>query len=165
MTHPNGQSLKAQVAVQAREEAIVIRRSAVDLVDLDLESRRAETATGVASSVPLGSATRVHLEGTKEADNLYWMSPEDQGVVLGLDDSSADLLAERWTVDEEGVLVDRTSFSGITSHLALIGDGLGGNRFFWIDAVFGVGEEDLLRHEGRLVPPPDFRALRGLLLR
>ena len=59
-----------------------------------------------------------------------------------------------WTLDSDGQLLDRKAYAGVVSHLALIRDGVGGNRFLWVDAAFGLDESSFMRHQGRLIQAP-----------
>jgi hypothetical protein len=150
----DGQERKAQVNVRLRTGGIQVQREALVLPDLQLEARRELQGESVRSSVPQGSALRVHLEGVSEADAVSWMSPPNQGHLLGLTTGSADILLEAWDLDEDGALVGREPASGMTSHLALVRDGQGGNSFLWVDGVFGGIDADYVRHQGRLIYAP-----------
>ena len=160
-TSPGGELRFAQVEVSLREEALAVARSSVDLSSLELEDRRQAEAVEVHSIVPLGSATRVTVQGLGTNDSLVWMSPGlrdtageellGQGEVLELNESQADLLAENWTLDEEGLLETRSAYAGVDSHLLLVMDGQGGNRFLWVDAGFGLDDSGFVRHAGRLI--------------
>lgn len=160
-TNAEGEVRLGQVNVSLREGALSVSRAAVDLSSLELEERREVEAVEVHSIVPLGSATRVSVGGMTESDVLVWMSPDlrdgsgevlpDQGELLELSETQADLLAENWTLDKEGLLETRSAYAGVDSHLALVMDGQGGNRFLWVDAGFGLNEAGFLRHSGRLI--------------
>lgn len=150
----DGQERAAQVDVRLRTGGIRVQREAVVLPDLQLAARRDQQGEPVRASVPQGSALRVHLEGVSEADAVSWMSPPNQGHLLGLTTGSADILLEAWDLDEDGALVGREPASGMTSHLALVRDGQGGNSFLWVDGVFGGIDSDYVRHQGRLIEAP-----------
>lgn len=160
-TSPDDEVRYGQVVVAPREEALTVARAAVDLSSLELEARREAEGQGVHSTVSLGSATRVSMGGMSEEDVLVWMSPKlrdssdrvlpNQGELLELTNNEADLLAENWTLDDEGLLETRTAYSGLNTHLALAMDQQGGNRFLWVDAGFGLDESGFVRHHGRLI--------------
>jgi len=153
---PEGIERTARVDVALRPNGVRVQREALVLPDLGLEARRELTGEPVRATAPEGEAMRVHLDGVTDTDSVSWMSPADQAHLLGLQRGSVDLLMETWSLDEEGVLVGREASSGTSSHLALVRDGVGGNAFLWVDAVFGAPDADFVRHEGRLIHAPGF---------
>ncbi|MCK6524014.1 hypothetical protein L6R49_21615 [Myxococcota bacterium] len=161
---PEGSELLAEVTAQEAPIAPpIVTRAAVDLSgDLDLDARRKVFAESVNGSVPEGKAARLTLSGDG-VDGLTWrwMRAAGLGSLLELDPGVADVLAEDIVFDD-GVLVSRTPTGpGLYPQLALGLDGLGGNRWIWVDAAIGV-TTPLLRHEGRLVPA-DAEAPPGLV--
>ena len=153
--HPDGSRREAQVSVRLRTEPVSFQRESVILPDLDLSARREVEGEPVRATVLEGEVVRIHMEGVVEGDRVSWMSPPNQAHVLGLNESTTDLVMETWTLDDEGLLSERTPESGSSTQLALVFDGLGGNSFMWVDAVYGFQDADYLRHEGRLVYAPD----------
>jgi hypothetical protein len=153
--HPDGTQREAQVDVRLRSEPLSFQRESVVLSDLDLNARREVEGEPVRATVLEGEVVRIQMEGLVEGDSVSWMSPSDQAHVLGLNESTTDLVMETWTLDDEGLLAERTPESGSSTHLALVFDGIGGNSFMWIDAVYGAEDADYLRHQGHLIYAPD----------
>jgi hypothetical protein len=153
--HPDGTQREAQVDVRLRVQPLGFRRESVILPDLDLGARREIDGEPVRATVPEGEVVRIQMDGVLGGDTLSWMSPVGQAHVLGLNESTADLVMETWALDDDGLLAERSPESGSSSHLAMVYDGSGGNSFMWIDAIFGFPDSDYVRHQGRLIYAPD----------
>ncbi|MFT5686033.1 MAG: hypothetical protein ACI8RZ_006988 [Myxococcota bacterium] len=161
LTATGGDGTERTAVVDVRESGglLTVSREAVVLDGLTLDERRAVSGTPVESAVAEGEAVRLTLAGLSEGESGRWMSAG--GTVLELETDVADFLAEDIVFDD-GELVSRTDGGvGLTSLLALIIDGSGGNRWLWTDAAVGTSEI-LLRHEGRLVVS-DATAAPGLI--
>jgi hypothetical protein len=153
--HPDGTIREAQVDARLRIQPLGFRRESVVLPDLDLSARREIVGEPVRATVPEGEVVRIQMDGVLGGDTLSWMSPVGQAHVLGLNESTADLVMEAWALDDDGLLAERSPESGSSSHLAMVYDGSGGNSFMWIDAIFGFPDPDYVRHQGRLIYAPD----------
>lgn len=154
-TNDDGEALQAEVSVADAAPAFVAARSAVDLGDdLSLAARAGAAETDVETSVALDQAMRLRLSfGDQDPSALStrWMTADGQGSLLEVEAFAADVLAEELVWDD-GELLERTPLdAGVYPQLALVIDGLGGNRWQWIDAGFGL-EGAWMRHEGRLLP-------------
>lgn len=148
-TSPDGEVRTARVDVREAGGLLTIQRQAVVLDgELSLEARRAVVGADVDDSVGAGEAVRLTLGGLAEAESARWMSAG--GTAMELERDVADFLAEDIVFDD-GELISRVpTGAGVYPLLALVIDGMGGNRWLWVDAAVGV-EEALLRHEGRLL--------------
>lgn len=157
---PDGQVLEGSVqTTPSATEPVTVSRSSVQITDDALNdptlATRLELSTEpVDGSVPSGQAARLELSGAAEQESLRWMSAAGAGTLLELSERSADLLAEELVFDD-GVLESREDAGdGLYHQLVLLMDGVGGNRWIWVDAAVGV-DAPLLRHGERLVTVPE----------
>lgn len=145
---PDGATITGSVTIADGEAVTGWRREALQLDELELDDRREAEGSEVDSSVGAEEATRITLTVAGEVET-HWMST--RGTPLALDATRADLLNED-VVFDDGELEERTQLDpGLTHHLALVLDGVGGNSWSWIDSAHGV-DGPFWRHEGRLLP-------------
>lgn len=155
VTAPDGSVHQAQVSVAEPPPAPAVAREAVSLgADLSLDARRAASGSPVEGSVASGEAVRLRLSWEEGVDSsawsTRWMSAMGEGSLLELETFAADVIADEVELEEDEVISREAGEDGITTHLALVIDGAGGNRWTWLDAAIGV-DQPLVRHEGRLL--------------
>ena len=144
-----GEEKTARVDVSSTHPDLSVSRAAVVLGDdLTLSGRRAIEGVTVQTTVSSDEAVRMVLDGVGNGESARWMSAG--GTVMELETDAADFLAENIVFDD-GTLEERTAAGdGVYPLLALSIDGLGGNRWLWVDAAVGVSDT-LVRHDGRLI--------------
>ncbi len=147
-TSATGEERTAVVDVRESGGALSVSRQAVVIDGKTLEERRAVEGVSIDTAAATGEGVRLTLATLDDDETARWMSAG--GTVMEVETDAADFLAEDIVLDD-GELISRTDAGdGRYALLALVIDGLGGNRWLWVDAAVG-GDDILLRHEGRLV--------------
>jgi len=142
----------ATVSVGDAPNVLEFDRAAVNLGnDLSLQSRRDQEATEVQTTVASGEAVRLSAPDLDPNLTLRWMIANGEGTILELEQNTADFLAEDVVFDGTQVEERTPLDDGVYHVLALAMDGLGGNRWTWVDAAVG-SDDPLIRHNNRLLP-------------
>lgn len=150
-TAPDGTVREAVVSVGAAPPPLTVTRAAVDIgADVSIAARSGLAAEPVDGAVPDGAAVRLVVADAADRQQR-WMVASGEGTLLELDAVTADVLNEELTFDDGEVEARRALDAGTRHVLVLSLDGAGGNRWRWVDAVFGAAGP-LIAHGGWLLP-------------
>ena len=125
--------------------------------DLSVDARAAVVGEPVEAAVDADADARLRVEGA-DGRSLRWMIAGEDGGVLEVDATAADLLRNRTVYDDGTVRRGQRGPVGVYTALVLAIDGAGSNRWRWADVAMGVPGPLLVAGERLLAvdvdPPP-----------
>lgn len=149
-TAPDGTVREARVGVGTSLAALSFERTSVPVgEDISIAARAALAESPSAGAAPEGEALRIRLL-EPGGSQTRWMVAAGATTLLELDANTADVLPERLEFDDGEVVGRERVPAGLQHVLALRIDGVGGNRWTWVDAALGT-DAAFLQSEGWLL--------------